>query len=420
VLGAVIGTLRTLQGRRVVVGLGNAWVELFRNIPLLVQIFLWYHVLPSFFPVLQGVPGFVLVVFALGFFTSARIAEQVRSGIQALPRGQRYAGLAMGFTTFQTYRYVLLPMAFRIIIPPLTSETMNIFKNSSVAFAVSVAELTMFAMQAQEETSRGIEVYLAVTALYVISAFAINRIMAFIEKRARVPGMVAAGSGGGTDMNLDFSFYNWDLISNFVLKGLYFSLMLTVVATIGGVLFGTVLALMRLSGKKWLDVPATIYVNGMRSIPLVMVILWFFLLVPAIIGRPIGAEVSAVITFIAFEAAYFSEIMRAGIQSIPRGQVYAGQALGMTYGQNMKLVVLPQAFRNMLPVLLTQTIILFQDTSLVYAIGAYDMLKGFEVAGKNFGRPIEAYLAAAVLYFVMCYALSWAVKRLHQKIAIIR
>ena len=196
VLGAVIGTLRTLEGRRVVVGLCNTWVELFRNIPLLVQIFLWYHVLPTIFPALQGVPGFVLVVFALGFFTSARIAEQVRAGIQALPRGQRYAGLAMGFTTFQTYRYVLLPMALRIIIPPLTSETMNIFKNSSVAFAVSVAELTMFAMQAQEETSRGIEVYLAVTALYVISAFAINRIMAFVEKRARVPGMVAASGGG--------------------------------------------------------------------------------------------------------------------------------------------------------------------------------------------------------------------------------
>jgi glutamate/aspartate transport system permease protein len=148
----------------VVVRLGNAWVELFRNIPLLVQIFLWYHVVPTMFPAMKAVPGFVLVVLALGFFTSARIAEQVRSGIQALPRGQRYAGMAMGFTTAQTYRYVLLPMAFRIIIPPLTSETMNIFKNSSVAFAVSVAELTMFAMQAQEETSRGIEVYLAVTA----------------------------------------------------------------------------------------------------------------------------------------------------------------------------------------------------------------------------------------------------------------
>ncbi len=221
-------------------------------------------------------------------------------------------------------------------------------------------------------------------------------------------------------MNLDFSFYNWDIISKFVLKGFYFSITLTIVATIGGILFGTVLALMRLSGRKWLDVPATIYVNGMRSIPLVMVILWFFLLVPFIVGKPIGAEMSAVITFIAFEAAYFSEIMRAGIQSIPRGQVFAGQALGMTYGQNMKLVILPQAFRNMLPVLLTQTIILFQDTSLVYAIGAYDMLKGFETAGKNYGRPIEAYLLAAVVYFIMCFALSWFVKRLHRKIAIIR
>jgi glutamate/aspartate transport system permease protein len=228
-------------------------------------------------------------------------------------------------------------------------------------------------------------------------------------------------------MNLDLSFYNWEVISNFVVKGFYFSIMLTVVATIGGVIFGTILALMRLSGKKWLDTPAAIYVNGMRSIPLVMVILWFFLLVPGSFYASFGAlgsnyrsEISAVITFIAFEAAYFSEIMRAGIQSIPRGQVYAGQAVGMSYGQNMKLVILPQAFRNMLPVLLTQTIILFQDTSLVYAIGAYDMLKGFETAGKNFGRPIEAYLLAAVVYFIMCYALSWLVKRLHKKIAIIR
>lgn len=221
-------------------------------------------------------------------------------------------------------------------------------------------------------------------------------------------------------MQLDFSFYNWALIHDFVLKGLGFSLMLTIIATIGGILLGTVLALMRLSGRKWLDVPATIYVNGMRSIPLVMVILWVFLLAPLLVGRPIGAELSAIVTFVAFEAAYFSEIMRAGIQAIPRGQVFAGQALGMTYGQNMRFIVLPQAFRNMLPVLLTQTIILFQDTSLVYAIGAYDMLKGFEVAGKNFGRPMEAYLAAAVFYFVICYVLSWSVKRLHRKIAIIR
>lgn len=197
VLGSLIGIIRTLPDSPWLVRFGNAWVELFRNIPLLVLIFLWYHVIPALIPVMKGVPSFILVVLALGFFTSARIAEQVRSGIQALPKGQRYAGMAVGFTTPQYYRYVILPMAYRIIIPPLTSETMNIFKNSSVAFAVSVTELTMFAMQAQEETSRGIEVYLAVTACYVVSALAINRLMAFIEKKTRVPGFIVSASAGG-------------------------------------------------------------------------------------------------------------------------------------------------------------------------------------------------------------------------------
>ena len=221
-------------------------------------------------------------------------------------------------------------------------------------------------------------------------------------------------------MNLDFAFLDWSVFSSFVLKGLIFSVQLTLVAMIGGVVLGTVLALMRLSGKKWLVMPAAFYVNTLRSIPLVMVILWFFLLIPLMIGQPMGAELSAMITFTVFEAAYFSEIMRAGIQSVPKGQVYAGYAVGMTYGQTMQLIVLPQAFRNMLPVLMTQTIILFQDTSLVYAIGAYDLLKGFEVAGKNFNRPVETYLVAAVVYFVICFSLSMLVRRLQKKIAIIR
>ncbi len=192
VTGSLIGILRTLPHKGWAF-FGNAWTELFRNVPLLVQIFLWYHVLPQIFPVLKGVPSFALVVIGLGFFTSARIAEQVKAGIQTLPRGQRYAGLALGLTLGQTYRHVILPMAFRIVIPPLTSESMNIVKNSSVAFAVSIAELTMFAMQAQEETSRGIEIYLAVTGLYFISAFTINRLAQFIEQRVRVPGMVGGG-----------------------------------------------------------------------------------------------------------------------------------------------------------------------------------------------------------------------------------
>jgi len=201
VSGCVIGVLRTLPpDNRMNVWLtrfANVWVELFRNIPVLVQIFLWYFVLPKVFPAMQQVPGFVLVVLGLGFFTSSRVAEMLRAGIQAMPRGQRYAAMAMGFTTWQTYRYVLLPIAFRTIWPPLTSESMNLLKNSSVAFAVSIAELTMYAMQVQEETSRGIEVYLAVTALYTVSAFAVNRVMAFIERRMQIPGLVVAGNVGG-------------------------------------------------------------------------------------------------------------------------------------------------------------------------------------------------------------------------------
>jgi glutamate/aspartate transport system permease protein len=188
-VGSLMGILRTAPDRRLAF-IGTAWTELFRNIPLLVQIFLWYHVLPSLITPLRGLPSFILVVFALGFFTSARISEQVKAGIQSLPTGQRYAGLAVGLTLPQTYRYVLLPMAFRIVIPPLTSESMNIIKNSSVAFAVSIAELTMFAMQAGEETSRNIEMYLAVTGLYFVSAFSINRIALAVENRVRVPGMI--------------------------------------------------------------------------------------------------------------------------------------------------------------------------------------------------------------------------------------
>ena len=219
---------------------------------------------------------------------------------------------------------------------------------------------------------------------------------------------------------LDLSFYNWELFTNYILKGLLFSVQLTVIATVGGIIVGTFLALMRLSGRPALVYPATFYVNTMRSIPLVMVILWFFLLIPMLIGKPIGADLSATITFIAFEAAFFSEIVRAGIQSVPKGQADAAEALGMTYGQNMRFIVLPQAFRNMIPVFMTQTIVLFQDTSLVYAIGAYDLLKGFEIAGKNYGRPIETYILAAATYFVICFSLSKVVRIIQAKVAIIR
>jgi glutamate/aspartate transport system permease protein len=227
-------------------------------------------------------------------------------------------------------------------------------------------------------------------------------------------------------MNLDFTVVTDSL--PYLWKGMQYTLQLTIVSAIGGLFFGTLLAMARLSSIKWLAMAASGYVNLMRSIPLVLVIFWFFFLVPLIAQgitggeRPpqIGAERTAYITFIMFEAAYFCEIMRAGIQSIPRGQVYSSYALGLTYGQSMRLVILPQAFRNMIPILLTQTIILFQDTSLVYVISATDFVGAAAKIAQRDSRLVEMYLFVAVVYFVICYTLSFFVKRLQQRIAVIR
>jgi glutamate/aspartate transport system permease protein len=187
-VGTLVGVMRTLKSSPVLSRLARVWVELFRNIPLLVQVFLWYFVLPKLWPAMQQFPSFWLVSLALGLFTSARIAEQFRAGIESIKTGQTQAALALGMSRTQLYLHVLMPQALRVIMPPLTSESMNLLKNSSIAFAVSVPELTMFAMQAQEETARGIEIYLAVTFLYAVSAFAVNRVLAQLEKRLRLPG----------------------------------------------------------------------------------------------------------------------------------------------------------------------------------------------------------------------------------------
>ncbi len=227
-------------------------------------------------------------------------------------------------------------------------------------------------------------------------------------------------------MNLDF-----DVISRsipYLWKGFLYTVQLTAIASLGGLFFGTLLALARLSASKVLSNVAAGYVNLMRSIPLVLVLFWFFFLMPQVLQlvtggeRPpqIGAERTAIITFIMFEAAYFCEIMRAGIQSIPKGQVNSAYALGLTYGQAMRLVILPQAFRNMIPVLLTQTIILFQDTSLVYVISATDFTGAASKIAQRDGRLIEMYLFVAAVYFVLCYTLSYGVKNLQKKIAVIR
>ena len=214
----------------------------------------------------------------------------------------------------------------------------------------------------------------------------------------------------------------------YLLKGLQYTVQLTLAAALGGTIFGTLLAMARLSSFKPLALVAAAYVNLMRSLPLLLVIFWFYFLVPVlaqtVMGweRPpqIGAERSAYITFIMFEAAYFCEIMRAGIQSISRGQVGAAYAVGLTYWQAMKLVILPQAFRNMLPVLLTQSIILFQDVSLVSLLNVTDFVGAAVKIAQRDSRIVEMYLFVAIIYFILCYTLSFMVKRLQRRIAIVR
>jgi glutamate/aspartate transport system permease protein len=215
--------------------------------------------------------------------------------------------------------------------------------------------------------------------------------------------------------NFDTSviFQNW----HFLLEGMQTTLLLTVIAIGGGLVLGTLLALARLAPFKPLSFVAGSYVNFFRSMPLILVIFWFYFMVPLIVGRPVGGFYSVLIAFVLFEAAYYCEIMRAGIQSVRQGQIYAGQALGLTYAQNMRYVVLPQAFRNMIPILMTQAIILFQDTSLVYVVGIKDFLVSADLIANRENRILEMFTTVALVYFVICLSGSLLIRRLQRKYA---
>ena len=224
--------------------------------------------------------------------------------------------------------------------------------------------------------------------------------------------------------------FDWGVIAknkDVLWDGMKLSLQLFGIALAGGVFFGTLLAMARLSSWRILSMPATGFVNLIRSIPFIMAIFWFYFLTPMLVqkvtgqqGEAVGPMTSAIVAFIMVESAYYSEIIRAGIQSIPRGQPWAAYALGMNYWQAMGHVVLPQAFRNMTPIMLTQAIILFQDTSLVYVVGLKDFLGAASKGGQLSGRIVELYIFVAVVYFVICFGASWLVKRLNEKIAVIR
>ena len=219
-------------------------------------------------------------------------------------------------------------------------------------------------------------------------------------------------------MFADFDFQViWNALP-FLAQGLWMSLWLTLLAMIGGIVLGTLLALMRVSSFLPLSLLSATYVNLIRSVPLILVIFWFYFLVPLIIGRPIGGFYSALIAFVIFEAAYYSEIIRAGIQSVRHGQVLAGKASGLRYWQIQRHIVLPQAFRNMIPVLLTQAIILFQDTSLVYVVSLRDFMTASGIVARNEGRLVEMYIFAALVYFLICFSASRYVKRLQRSYAL--
>jgi glutamate/aspartate transport system permease protein len=205
---------------------------------------------------------------------------------------------------------------------------------------------------------------------------------------------------------------------NLLLQGMGISLALTALALLGGILFGVLLALMRLSAFAPLSLAAGGYVNFFRAMPLILVIFWFYFLIPLVVGRPVGPFYSVLIAFTLFEAAYYCEIIRAGIQSVARGQINAGLAIGLTYGQTMRHVVLPQAFRNMVPILLTQAIILFQDTSLVYVVGLRDFLTTADMVVNIDNRPVELYTFAAGVYLAICLAGSLGVRRLQRRYAL--
>lgn len=204
----------------------------------------------------------------------------------------------------------------------------------------------------------------------------------------------------------------------FLWEGMLLTLLLTVLAIGGGLILGTLLALCRLSPFKWLSFAAGSYVNFFRSMPLILVIFWFYFLVPFIVGRPVGGFYSVLVAFVMFEAAYYCEIMRAGIQSITKAQVHAGEALGLTYRQNMRYIVLPQAFRNMTPILLTQAIVLFQDTSLVYVVGLHDFLVNAEIVANRDNRLIEMFTTVAFVYFALCLTASLSIRKLQRKYAL--
>jgi len=508
-LGTIFGIAR-LSSFKPTYALATAYVEFFRNTPLLVQLFFWYFAFPMGLP--EGVRVFLnehnyefwAATCGLGVYTGAFVAEVVRAGIQAIPHGHIEAALSSGLTASQMLRRVVLPQAFRIIIPPLGSEFLNNMKNSSLAMTIGVAELCWQSQQIESFTFRGFEATSAASVIYLSMSLSISLIMNSINHHLAIGQakklnavdrffallfrpILLAGRGAGLFMSackrafklgeyapvreeavyasiwsrlaeqvwkvlvastkaffglfslgliavigLMIYRYNWDVIftnlrSLFIwlfpqggpgeifhgLGGLSLSVILAFISLTVSFFIGLFIGIGRLSRNPLVSTPSVLYIEIIRGNPLIMVIFWVYFFSPIVTGMQIDVFWSVTISFTIFSGAYLAEIVRAGVSAIPKGQIEAATASGLSYYQTMRRVVLPQALKLMIPAFVGQFIALFKDTSLAYIIGVFELTTVAQTLNNRLMiYPFEIYTTIAVMYFICSYSMSRVARRL--------
>jgi polar amino acid transport system permease protein len=512
VMGTIFGIAR-LSSFKPMYALATAYVEFFRNTPLLVQLFFWYFAFPMLLP--EDMQAFVnahnlefwAATIGIGIYTGSFVAEIVRAGIQAIPHGHIEAALSTGLSGAQLLRHVVLPQAFRIIIPPLGSEFLNNMKNSSLAMTIAVGELCWQSQQIESFTFRGFEATTAASLIYLSLSLTISIIMNSINHHLRVGqarqlspldrffGLLfrpvyLAGRGIGAVIGKGKEIFRlgeyaptreegvyaslWSRLSGHLWQGylifirvLFVALFVGLIAVIGIMLYtfnwsivwvnlrslllwtfpnggpgeifhgmggltlsiilasialvvsfviGLFIGLGRLSRNALISTPSILYIEIIRGNPLIMVIFWVYFFSPIVTGMQINVFWSATIAFTIFSGAYLAEIVRAGVNAIPKGQIEAATASGLSYYKTMRHVVLPQALKIMIPAIVGQFISLFKDTSLAYIIGVFELTTVAQTLNKRLMiYPFEIYTSIAILYFICCYSMSFVAQRLETK-----
>ena len=518
VLGTIFGLAR-LSAFKPVYYTATAYVEFFRNTPLLVQLFFWYFALPMGLP--EGLRRaiydvnftfwtmkvsfeFITATVGLAIYTSSFMAEIIRAGIQAIPKGLLEASYSSGLTYPQTLRKVILPLAFRSIIPPLGSEFLNNMKNSSLAMVVGVAELCWSSQQIKALTFKGFEATSAATIIYLCLSLLISGFLNLVNNRLKIVprkertfqqrfahaffaplDMVTTGvsqtwrlvfkprpvgliltpmqaarkrffkalkRGGGLSLkglflaglaylvfllyqglaSLDYtviadnfrSLLIWrfpvDEETEFMwgLGGLAFSILMAVIAIGVSFFIGLVIGVWRTSENRIFQIPSLLYIELIRGNPLIMVIFWIYFFLPIVIGADLNVFWSATIAMTVFTGAYIAEIVRGGIQNIPKGQFEAAYSTGLTHFQTLRRIILPQVLKQMIPAIVGQFIAIFKDTSLAYIIGVFELTYvGKVIANRLMVHPFEIYTTVAMLYFICCYIMSLVANRLEKRLS---